>query len=878
MEAKTKIVILVMMSVFLNLETEAATLPSMPGLCYITGYFAVHSPLYRDGRRYCGTINIQDGVLLLEAFRYAINVTNNIGLLPKSFTIGYQVFDTCKSTSELKKHFIPTILANNKILGVVGPYTSSASVLAANVFSLFHTTEISYRASSLELEDRGRYQNFYRTVPSDRYEAEAIVDILLKHKWTYVSCVSSHEKQLGLLVLKSLIEKKGCCIANQVLLPEIPEVSSYDDAIDSVTSNAKVKVIILFTTREDTLQLLLSAKKRGYTNREIVWIGGTGWGNLMLPSNLGPLGHGSISLHYKSHKYDEEFIDYFKSLNPSKNTYLAFREFWEAVFECTYSTSDRTKPPCTGREKLTEGKGLPQLASLGPVMDAVFIYAQALKIGLEKTCGENITPKCFSTHFDGNIVNWISTSLANEKFKSLHESSNISFDAVGGVEGKFEVLNLLWKGDRYEYQKIGTWESSGNVRLVVVRNMTWPNGESGIFISRCSEPCKRDRGEVQLSTLSLKGISCCWNCKLCKPNEIISTNESCQPCSEGFKPNTARERCDKLAEDHISFTHPVGKIAIALSVVGILLTTFVLVLFVCRSKCPVVKASSRELSYVMLLSLYICFTAAVIFLTPPSKIICSIQRFIAGLSLNLCYASLLLKTNRLYRIFKNATLSVTKPSLTSPTSQLAIVLGIASIQVLLGVVWSIGDPPKVSRHYPDDKDYVMIYCNTDATILNVNLCVCLILMLACTFFAFKTRNFPKNFNESKSTMLTMYASCFVWGVFLPIFILSDNKSNYTRTYTIVLFCDIIAYVTLTGLFAPKVRMILCPRSVVDESSGGVPSRAEIRTLKKNTFMSRAIISSYPAVTSQYIDAVEESSPDHENDGQHQSTSTTDLHL
>ena len=859
----------------------AAKLPTTKGNSTLTGYFAVHSPIIRDGTARCGPINVQDGVLLLEAFRYAINVTNHMGILPKGFTLGYQLFDTCKSTVELKKHISPTLFSEDeKLTGVVGPYTSSEAVLAASVFSVFKTTEISYKASSLELEDRGRYNNFFRTVPSDRFEAKAILDIMKHFKWLYVSCISSHERQQGVFVLKSLIENDRRCIAKQVSLPEIPKTATYQDAIDSVSVDEKAKVVILFTTREDTIGLLSAAKKKGY-GKGVVWIGGTGWGNLLMQSDLKGIGDGAISLNYPSHQHDSGFRKYFCSLNPKRNTYGYFKEFWQAVFDCTYDSSkDYDKKLCTNREKIREGKEFPRFTTIGPVMDAVYVYAQTLTNSLQKTCGEKITIACVKSNYYSSILHWIKLSLSTDVFKSLNKNDNISFDAVGGVKGKFDLLNLIWKNGVYAYEKIGSWQAGTGREgmLDMSTRIHWPEGVKGPVLSRCSEPCKPEIGEVKKPTLSIKGKHCCWDCHQCKPNDIVSVNETCVTCGNDYEPDKTRSNCNKLTEVSVSFNHPVGIVAIALSALGILLTTFVIGLFIYHNTAPIVKASGRELSYFMLIAIYICFAAAIVFLCPPTKTICGIQRFIAGLSLNLCYASLLLKTNRLYRIFKHATLSVAKPSLTSPLSQVIIALAITSIQVLLGVVWSIGDPPKVYRHYPTDKNYVMLYCKTDAYIMELNLCVCLVLMLACTWFAFKTRNFPKNFNESKSTMLTMYASCFVWGVFLPIFILSDNKNEYSQTYTIVLFCDIIAYVTLAGLFGPKVRIIFWPGMVTDASQVGAVSRADGLELKKNTLMTRATISSYPAVVTKFVDGVDAPLTYEMHDGRDRATSTTDLHL
>ncbi|KAI8503835.1 glutamate receptor [Branchiostoma belcheri] len=51
--------------------------------------------------------------------------------------------------------------------------------------------QISYASTSEELSDKTRFQYFSRVVPSDSYQAQAMVDIVKSLGWTYVSTVAS---------------------------------------------------------------------------------------------------------------------------------------------------------------------------------------------------------------------------------------------------------------------------------------------------------------------------------------------------------------------------------------------------------------------------------------------------------------------------------------------------------------------------------------------------------------------------------------------------------------------------------------------------------------------------------------------------------------
>jgi uncharacterized membrane protein len=49
------------------------------------------------------------------------------------------------------------------------------------------------------------------------------------------------------------------------------------------------------------------------------------------------------------------------------------------------------------------------------------------------------------------------------------------------------------------------------------------------------------------------------------------------------------------------------------------------------------------------------------------------------------------------------------------------------------------------------------------------------LVVACTVYAFRTRNLPENFNETKFIACAMYTTWVIWIAFVPIYLTSENK-------------------------------------------------------------------------------------------------------
>ena len=90
---------------------------------------------------------------------------------------------------------------------------------------------------------------------------------------------------------------------------------------------------------------------------------------------------------------------------------------------------------------------------------------------------------------------------------------------------------------------------------------------------------------------------------------------------------------------------------------------------------PVIMASGRELCYVLLVGIFMCYFMSFIILSKPTKTVCTVLRIGLGLCLSLCYSAILTKTNRISRIFNQGRKSIKRPKYTSPKSQVAISVG-----------------------------------------------------------------------------------------------------------------------------------------------------------------------------------------------------------
>lgn len=66
--------------------------------------------------------------------------------------------------------------------------------------------------------------------------------------------------------------------------------------------------------------------------------------------------------------------------------------------------------------------------------------------------------------------------------------------------------------------------------------------------------------------------------------------------------------------------------AMSASTSGILVTLFVLGVFIKFNDTPVVRASGRELSYVLLAGILMCYSVTYALIMKPTDVVCGIQR------------------------------------------------------------------------------------------------------------------------------------------------------------------------------------------------------------------------------------------------------------
>ncbi|XP_020326497.1 metabotropic glutamate receptor 4-like [Oncorhynchus kisutch] len=826
---------------YCSLMTAQAAKPKGPGGTHLNsiridgdislgGLFPVHAR-GNEGKA-CGELKKEKGIHRLEAMLFALDRINNDHSLLPNITLGARILDTCsRDTHALEQSLTfvqaliekdgtdvkclgggaPIITKPERVVGVIGASSSSVSIMVANILRLFKIPQVSYASTAPELSDNTRYDFFSRVVPPDTYQAQAMVDIVKAMRWNYVSTVAS-EGNYGESGVDAFIQKSredgGVCISQSVKIPREPKQGEFDKVIRRLRENPNARVVIIFANEDDIRRLLQAAKKANQTGH-FIWVGSDSWGSKISPVlHQEEMAEGAVTILPKRQSirgFDRYFIS--RTLENNRRN-IWFAEFWENNFACKLSRHALKKgsglKKCTNQERIGKDSNYEQEGKVQFVIDAVYSMAHALHNMHRELCPGKVGLCSRMDPINGTLL---LKHIRMLNFAGI-AGNPVLFNENGDAPGRYEIYQYQIRNRTAEYKIIGHWTEQ---LYLNIRAMHWPGGGRQIPYSICSHPCQAgERKKI------VKGIPCCWHCERCNGYQYQSDTYSCKMCRFDLRPNENHTACRPIPIVKLEWSSPWAIIPVLISVAGIMATLFVVVTFIRYNDTPIVKASGRELSYVLLTGIFMCYATTFLMISAPDVGICSLRRIFLGLGMSISYAALLTKTNRIYRIFEQGSMSVSAPRFISPASQLVITFSLTLVQLLGVCIWFGVDPSQAIIDYEDqrtanpDMARGVLKCDISDLSLICLLGYSMLLMVTCTVYAIKTRGVPETFNEAKPIGFTMYTTCIVWLAFIPIFFGTSQSTEkmYIQTTTLTISVSLSASVSLGMLYLPKVYVIL----------------------------------------------------------------------
>ena len=754
---------------------------------------------------------------------FALEEINTDASLLPGLKLGAKIYDTCRSQtigSKVAKKIIEYTLHKRGykngasfLSGVIGPFRSDVSVAVATFLGAFNIPQVSYGSTTPVLSNKDLYGYFLRTVPSNSYQSKAMADVAVYFGWSYVLTVysSGYYGEKGMEKFYEEAERAGICIASKKKLSLFPREEDFVSTIQELLrtrkahSRGKIDVVVLFCIQRDHRGLLRAANKTLKHGERFFWLASNSWGDREdVAQEAEETGEGAITINFLEGKVDR-FTKYFLNLKPSKNRNNPwFEEVYQDILKCNLKNSSK---PLDYQRECSPNQSLPEDLEIAPVrvvINAVYAMAHALH-NMQKVLCSGERNMCLKMK---NLKReQVLEYLKNVSFPDASLNSTVTFNQNGDVEGNYNILNFQYVNGRFRHVVIGNWSgvlnTDGTIQgqiNVDESQISWGGGKRKTPDSYCSKTCPLNK----ITVPEIANARCCWRCESCSFNDII-VNNTCYTCSQGSIPHVNLTACVMLPIVYPCLIDTPAQVLTVLVLVGVTTSIATAVYFGVHRRHCVIKASGRELSVILFIGVLSCYFTVLLHFVKPINIVCGVRRFADGISMTICYAPVLLRTSRVYRIFKSAQKSVRQPPLVSPRSQVSFALALISVQCLVTLAWIVSQPPMAVKSYAYKDRGVILECNTDDTSIAINLCFNVVLMLITTVIAYQTRNFPRNFNEAKYTGVTMYLSCAVWVAFLPCYL--NAPDSISKSYFLCGSLFLIGTITLLGLLMPKVFLI-----------------------------------------------------------------------
>uniref|UniRef100_A0A670YZV6 Vomeronasal type-2 receptor 26-like n=1 Tax=Pseudonaja textilis TaxID=8673 RepID=A0A670YZV6_PSETE len=578
---------------------------------------------------------------------------------------------------------------------------------------------------------------FYQMAPKEALQYVGVLSLVLHFQWTWIGLVAmdDYNGETFIQTMLPLFSKHSVCFAFIERLPLVREVKidlvyqiikAYYDMMKN-----KATVIVLYGESYTIAYLRWLPYLELEEEKTSMPIGKV-WimvGQIDLVSfayqrdwNTDIL-HGALSFAIRSSELPgfEPFVENINPSNKKENGFI--KDVWEHSFKCFLpnTTMDKVQNNiCTGEKIKTLPGTLFEMKMTGhsySIYNAIYAVAYALHAVISYRLKHRITKY--------SVVTLISPSQHDK------------------------IIWLLGVSDETFFQ-------------------------SAQPLSLCSENCKPGtRKKVKEGE-----PFCCYICIPCPEGKISEEQDmnDCYNCEAEKYPSKSQDFCIPKTVTYLSYEEYMGITLAFLALLFSLVTALMLGTFIKHHNTPIVKANNRNLTYILLLSLLLCFLTALLFIGCPQKVTCLFRQITFGIVFSVALSCLLAKTITVVLAFM-----VTKPGsrlrkLVGKKLANSIVISCSLIQIHICAIWLINSPsfPNADIHSMSKK--IVLECDEGSALMFYCVLGYLgFLAIACFTVAFFARKLPDSFNEAKFITFSMLVFCSVWLAFVPSYLSSTGK-------------------------------------------------------------------------------------------------------
>ncbi|XP_051005270.1 vomeronasal type-2 receptor 116-like [Acomys russatus] len=707
------------------------------------------------------------------------------------------------SLSENRRKYTPNYYCENQIRYLVvltGPLWLISAMHSPHLY-ISRTPELYYGHFHPLLSANEDFPYFYQMSPKDTSLALAMVSLVVHFRWNWIGVVISDDDH-GIQFLSDLrweIQRHIICLAfvTIITMDTVLYFKMFKNYYNQIILSS-AKVVLVYGDKESHLQWNFIVWRSLDIRR--IWVSVSQFDMITVKGDfLFNTFHGSL---FFSHQQSEisnfkQFIQTVHPLNYSNE--ISLSKLWWVYFNCSLSSANCTKlKNCSTNTILKwlsrQNFGMSMSDTSYTLYNAVYAVAHSLhEMILQKVdLWSNNDEK--RLEFDS----WqIFSFLKNIQFVSP-AGDLVNMNQKVKLDTEYDILYIVYFpqnfGLKVKIGKFSRYVPSDQQLYISDEMIEWATDFRQNLPSICSIPCSPG---FRKSPQEGKAV-CCFDCNHCPENEIsnMTNMDQCVKCPDDQYANTDQTQCIKKVVTFLSYEDPLGMALTCMTLCFSALTAIVFCVFLKHQDTPIVKANNRALSYVLLVSLFVCFLCSLFYIGHPNTVTCIMQQTTFAIVFTVAVSTVLAKTLTVVLAFK-----VTVPDrrmrflLLSGLPNFIIPIG-TGIQLILCGIWVGTSTPFVDADVHVEHGHIVIICNKGSVIFFY----CVLgylgsLALASFTVAFLARNLPDTFNEAKYLTFSMVVFCSVWITFLAAYHSTKGKA--------------MVAVEIFSILASSAGMLLC---------------------------------------------------------------------